>query len=257
MQTDYNNDGHPDVLVLRGGWFGEAGRYPNSLLRNRGDGTFTDVTEEAGLLSFHPTQTAVWFDYNHDGWLDLFIGNETWETNLHPCELFRNNGDGTFTECAARAGLAVVGFVKGVASGDFNNDGRPDLYLSRRSQPNLLFRNEGPRGTDRTPKADWKFTDVSTAAGVTEPIESFPTWFWDYDNDGWLDLFVSGYYTRNVANVAADYLGLRHWAELPRLYHNNRDGTFVDVTQAAHLNKVLLSIGANYGDLDNDGWLDF
>jgi len=142
MQTDYNNDGWPDVLVLRGGWQGALGRQPLSLLKNNGDGTFADVTEEAGLLRFHPTQTAVWFDYNGDGWLDLFVGNESTREETAPCELFRNNGDGTFTECAAAAGLAVIGFVKGVACGDFNNDGRPDLYLSRLGEANLLFRND-------------------------------------------------------------------------------------------------------------------
>ena len=77
------------------------GRQPLSLLKNNGDGTFADVTEEAGLLRFHPTQTAVWFDYDGDGWLDLFVGNESTREEAAPCELFRNNGDGTFTECAA------------------------------------------------------------------------------------------------------------------------------------------------------------
>lgn len=154
-------------------------------------------------------------------------------------------------------GVAVVGFVKGVASGDFNNDGRPDLYLSRLGQPNILYRNDGPAGADKSPKGPWKFTDVSVAAGVTEPLWSFPTWFWDYDNDGWLDIFVSGNRIRNVADVAADYLGLPHTAERPRLYHNNHDGTFTDVTRSAHLDKVLLAMGCNFGDLDNDGWLDF
>src|ERR1051325_768311 len=98
IQTDYNNDGFLDVFILRGAWFGEEGRHPNSLLRNNGNGTFEDVTEEAGLLSFHPTQTAVWFDYNGDGWLDLFVGNESNGGPVHRCELFRNNGNGTFTE---------------------------------------------------------------------------------------------------------------------------------------------------------------
>ena len=256
MQTDYNNDGWPDVLVLRGGWQGVLGRQPLSLLKNNGDGTFADVTEEAGLLRFHPTQTAVWFDYDGDGWLDLFVGNESTGEETGPCELFRNNGDGTFTECAAAAGLAVTGFVKGVACGDFNNDGRTDLYLSRLGEANLLYRNDGPK-TSGNPKSGWRFTDVTATAKVAEPRHSFPTWFFDYDNDGWLDLFVSGYFLNDVGSVAADYIGLPHNGERARLYHNNRDGTFTDVSKEAGLYKVLLAMGSNFGDLDNDGFLDF
>jgi hypothetical protein len=257
IQADYNNDGFMDVVVLRGAWLGTEGHYPLSLLRNNGDGTFTDVTEEAGLLRFHPTQTAVWFDFNNDGWIDLFVGNESIEGDLNPCELFRNNGDGTFTECAAQAGVANIGFVKGVTSGDYNNDGRPDLYLSRKGQPNILYRNEGPAQPGGGPRSPWKFTDVSAAAGVTEPTHSFPTWFWDYDNDGWPDLFVAGYSIHNVGDIAADYLGLPHSGTRARLYHNNHDGTFSDVTSQTHLFKVLHAMGANFGDLDNDGFLDF
>jgi hypothetical protein len=256
IQGDYNNDGRPDVFVLRGAWLGAAGKYPNSLLRNNGDGTFEDVTEEAGLLSFHPTQTATWFDFNNDGWNDLFIGNESFATNTNPCELFRNNGDGTFTECAAASGVATVAFIKGVVAGDFNSDGRPDLYLSNRSGENLLFRNDGPRSGEKGAKAMWQFTDVAKAAGVTEPNMSFPTGFFDYDNDGWLDIFVTGYALQTVGDVVADYLGRTFRSETARLYRNNHDGTFVDVSKEAKLNKLIFAMGLNYGDFDNDGWLD-
>ena len=257
MQTDYNNDGFPDVLILRGGWFGASGHFPKSLLKNNGDGTFEDATEEAGLLSPHPSQTAAWFDYNGDGWLDLFIGNETTIGDTNVCELYRNNGDGTFTECAKEAGVDVVAFIKGVTAGDYNNDGRPDLYLSNRDGPNLLLRNDGPAQPGGVAKSKWKFTNVAAQAGVTQPIESFPCWFWDYDNDGWLDIFVAGYYIKDVGDIAADYLGLPNQGECARLYHNNHDGTFSDVTEAAGLHKILLAMGSNFGDLDNDGWLDF
>lgn len=250
--ADYNNDGHLDFLILRGGWMGKGGHYPNSLMRNNGNGTFDDVTEEAGMLSFHPTQTATWFDYNNDGRLDLFIANETVQQDIaHPCELYRNNGNGTFTNVAAQCGVAFVGMFKAVASGDFNNDGRPDLYLSWRGHDNLLLRNDGPGG-----QGAWKFTEVAKAAGVTEPFYSFPTWFFDYDNDGWHDIFVSGYGINNVGDIAADYLGLQTPAERLRLYRNNRDGTFKDVTREARLYKVVHTMGSNFGDLDNDGWLD-
>jgi hypothetical protein len=268
IQTDYDNDSLPDVLVLRGGWMGSAGRYPKSLLHNDGAGRFTDVTEEAGLLTFHPSQTAVWSDFDGDGWLDLFVGNESTEGDVHPCELLRNNGDGTFSECAREAGVAAVGFVKGVASGDYDNDGRADLYVSVRGGPNLLYHNDGPpREIGRSaveivrfPRRSgcrFRFTEVAEAAGVSEPFFSFPSWFFDYDNDGWEDLFVSGYMMGSVGDVAADSLGLPHEGERPRLYRNRGDGTFSDETRAARLDRLLLTMGSNYGDLDNDGWLDF
>jgi hypothetical protein len=98
---------------------------------------------------------------------------------------------------------------------------------------------------------------VAKTAGVTQPLLSFPAWFFDYDNDGWLDIFVSGYGINNVGDIAADYLGLQNPGERVRLYRNHRDGTFADVTRAANLYKVILTMGCNYGDLDNDGWLDF
>ncbi|MCZ6817821.1 MAG: CRTAC1 family protein [Planctomycetota bacterium] len=290
--ADYNNDGYPDVLVLRGGWLGEEGRHPNSLLRNNGDGTFEDVTEEAGLLSFHPTQTAAWGDFDNDGRLDLFIGNETplfhraknksaravprngsWmqfvktderTVTRHPCELYHNNGDGTFTECAAEAGVDNIAFVKAVAWGDYDNDGRQDLFLSRIGNTNVLFRNNGPARELTTPRPDgqgkmpgWSFTNVSAAAGIAEPVQSFPAWFWDYDNDGWLDIFVSGYGLSSMGDVAADYLGLSHKGVLPKLYRNQANGKFTDVTDEVGLDTILFSMGASFGDLDNDGWLDF
>lgn len=257
LQADYNNDGRLDFLVLRGAWLERFGRIPNSLLRNDGNGTFTDVTESAGLLSFHPTQTAVWFDFDADGWLDLFIGNETSNpADPDPCELFRNNRDGTFTECAARVGLDVRAYVKGVTSGDFDNDGRSDLYLSVRNGPNRLFRNTGPAGEGPSTNI-WTFTDVTARAQVENPVFSFPTWFFDYDNDGWMDLYVGGYGINGVGDIAASYLGLPSKGALPRLYRNNRDGTFANVTQTTGLGRIGHAMGCNFGDLDNDGWLDF
>lgn len=250
IHADFDNDGYADVFVLRGAWLGSDGKYPNSLLRNNGDGTFSDVTESAGLLSLHPTQTAAWGDYNNDGWLDLYIGNETTSDSKNPAELYRNNGDGTFTDVADATGVQATGFIKGVVWGDYNNDGLLDLYVSRLGQPNLLYHNEGSEN------GPWSFTEVAEKAGVQEPVESFPTWFWDYNNDGWLDIFVSGYYA-SAADVAKEYLGKPTDAEMPRLYKNNGDGTFENVTAEVNLQKVLYSMGSNYGDLDNDGYPDF
>jgi len=257
IQGDYNNDGRPDVLVLRGAWLGAAGKYPSSLLRNNGDGTFEDVTEEAGLLGFHPTQTAVWFDFNADGWLDLFIGTESYGSNSFPCRLYRNNANGTFTECAAESGAAVLSYIKGVGSADFNNDGRPDLYLSSRSGANFLLRNDGPQGTDKGPKAPWRFTNIATNAGVIQPMMSFPTACFDHDNDGWADILVTGYALQSLGDIVADYMGKPFRSETARFYRNNRDGTFTDATKEVKLNKLIFAMALNFGDYDNDGWLDF
>jgi len=252
--ADYNNDGHVDVLVLRGAWRQSEGTYPNSLLRNNGDSTFTDVTVEAGLDRRLPTQTAAWGDYNNDGYVDLFIGNEHKGSQVAPSVLYRNDGDGTFTEISGEAGLGIKEYVKGVTWGDYNNDGHADLYISVLDGHNLLFRNEGKEeGTNDT----CSFTDVTSEAGVAEPEASFPTWFWDYNNDGHLDLFVSGYQV-DLGDVAREYLGepLQN-TTFPRLYRNNGDGTFTDVAKEVGLHKVLYTMGSNYGDLNNDGLLDF
>lgn len=260
QQTDYNNDGNLDIWMMRGGWLGKAGRFPNSLLRNNGDGTFTDVTEEVGLLSFHPTMMSRWFDYDGDGWLDLFVGNESLDPKDPDwSELYHNNGDGTFTECARVSGIQVAQFVKGVACADYDNDGRPDLYLSIRGGKNILLHNDGPVDQPGPLRPRWRFRDVTARSGpISDPIMSFGTFFFDYDNDGWEDLIVFGYsLPRGVGDVAADYLGLPSEATKPKLYHNNGDGTFSDVTEQAHLNRVCHTMGHNYGDLDNDGWLDF
>ncbi len=251
--TDYDNDGHPDLLVLRGAWWGRFGEYPFSLLRNQGNGTFEDVTVKAGLLSFGPTQTAAWADFDGDGRLDLLVGHENGPTakEHYPTQLFHQNSDGTFTDVGRQTGLAEQGYVKGVAWGDFNNDGRPDLYVSVRDGENRLYRNDG--GSDA---AHWKFTDVTAAAGLGHQSRTFATWFFDFDNDGWPDIFAAGYSAGSMQDVGKFEAGHAADAEMPHLYRNNRDGTFTDVAHALRLDRAMLTMGANFGDLDNDGWLD-
>ena len=266
VHADYNNDGYADVLVLRGAWLNEHGRHPNSLLRNNGPDaddipTFTDVTEEVGLLELMPTQTATWNDFNNDGLVDLFIGNETPLGKFYkfPTTLYINNR-GTFTEAAGVAGIKLTEYVKGVTSGDYDNDGWADIYISTLQGQNFLFRNLGA-AQDSIPR----FQDVTEAAGLLEDIKTFPTWFWDYNNDGWLDIFVAGY-NRGTAGhisyqVAAEHLNIPFEGDMPRLYRNNGyspDGhlTFSDVTQEANLYRVIHAMGSNFGDLDNDGYLD-
>jgi len=238
VQTDYDNDGRLDMFVFRGGW---QRPMRDSLLHQNPDGTFTDVTTAAGggLDEPHRTQSGAWADYDGDGWLDLYVGYEEVASKL-----FRNRGDGTFEDVSKAAGVSRSAFTKAVAWGDYDNDGRPDLYVSNFGEPNFLYHNEG-NGT---------FREVAGELGVDKPIRSFPCWFFDYDNDGWLDLFVASF-VNSVGVVAADYLGQPPQAETIRLYHNV-GGRFVDVTQEAGLAHVVPAMGANFGDLDGDGWLD-
>lgn len=257
--ADYDNDGRPDVFVMRGAWLGGPGGHPNSLLRNLGGGRFADVTIGAGLLSKHPTPTAAWADFDLDGWLDLFVGNESGIATgqgSHPSELWLNNRDGTFSNVAARVGVDVDAFVKGATWGDVNNDGLPDLYLSILNAPNKLYVNRGGRWP-----GGWRFEERAVAAGVDRPLASFATWFWDVDQDGWDDLFVASYDIGAGQalhdGVAAEYLRQPMRVETSRLFINNRDGTFRDASRAAGLDtKAIFAMGANFGDLDNDGWLD-
>lgn len=256
IQADYNNDGFTDILVLRGAWMREMGMQPKTLLRNNGDGTFTDVTVESGILSFGPTQAATWADFNNDGWLDLFIGQETTDPVKapHASQLYINNHDGTFTEVAAQAGCEWIAFMKGVASGDYNRDGWPDVFISGYDGQKILLRNKGIPG--KIPQ----FENVTRAAGLARSATyTFPTWFFDYDNDGWPDILACGYaYQGGMAATAAQEAlkQLSSDASKIYLYHNNHDGTFTDVTDSMGLNKPVFAMGANFGDIDNDGWPD-
>jgi hypothetical protein len=237
-QTDYDNDGRLDLFVMRGGW---ESAIRNSLLRNEGDGRFRDVTRTAGLQSgAHATHSAAWADYDNDGWLDVFVGHE-----LTPSQLFRNRGDGTFEDVSARARVDATAFTKGAAFGDYDKDGDPDLYVSNFRGPNFLYRNNG----------DGTFTDVAGTLGVQGPSMTFPTWFFDYDNDGWLDIFV-GSFLFSIEPFVQHYLGQRSLPNTLTLYRNRGDGTFADVTKQVGLDRVAPAMGANFGDLDNDGFLD-
>ncbi|MEO6596874.1 MAG: CRTAC1 family protein [Planctomycetota bacterium] len=247
VHADYDNDGDLDVLVLRGGWWFENGRLPVSLLQNRGNGTFTDVTFAAGLGERQlPTQTAGFADYDLDGDLDLYIGSESSQRVQCSSQLYRNNGDGTFTDVAASAGVSNDAYAKGVTWGDYDNDRWPDLYVSNIGGKNCLYRNRG----------DGTFTEFGEQARVTGPEVSFPTWFFDFDNDGALDLFVANYNT-GVAHISSHLLGGALPFEKARLYRGNGKGGFRDVAPELGLTYPSMPMGCNFGDLDNDGWLDF
>lgn len=254
--ADYNNDGFLDFIILRGAWLEDYGNIPNSLIRNNGDGTFSDVTVEAGILSPKPTQTVIWADFNLDGFLDIFMANESTPKGDNNCELFVNNGDGTFTDVGQSAGLSETGFFKGVDSGDLNNDGYPDLYISNFNGKNLLYMNSGNESA-------LTFELANDSVGISEPIQSFSNWIFDYNNDGFEDIFVSGYSnqdktpSRLMMESIKNHNDERLKNHRPILYKNNGDGSFTNVSKETGLIEPVTTMGCNFGDLDNDGFLDF
>ena len=188
-----------------------------------GAGGFEDRTSAAGLKGLYGGLNVVHGDYDNDGDLDLFVGNEHSAGQAAPLQLFRSEGAGEdgvvrFRDVAAAAGVEVRAFVKAAVWGDYDNDRFPDLYVSVLGGANRLYRNRG----------DGSFEDVAAELGVAGPRQSFPAWFWDVDNDGNLDLFVSSYTgdRGGMGFVAASYQGFPGPWELARLYRNTGGGRF-------------------------------
>jgi hypothetical protein len=244
--------------------------------------SFVDVGSEAGLnvetifggehKNKYLLETtgcgAAFYDYDNDGWLDIFLVNG-WRLEGFPAghepssHLFKNNRDGTFTDVTAKAGLSHSGWGQGVCVGDYDNDGFEDLFVTYYGK-NVLYHNNG----------DGTFTDVSEKAGVAGKKTRWGTGcaFVDYDRDGHLDLFVANYIDLDLATapvpesgpclyksvmVACGPPGLNGGKNI--LYHNNGDGTFIDVTEAAGItraNGTTYGLGVLVADFDNDGWPD-
>jgi hypothetical protein len=244
--------------------------------------SFVDVGSEAGLnvetifggehKNKYLLETtgcgAAFYDYDNDGWLDIFLVNG-WRLEGFPAghepasHLFKNNRDGTFTDVTAKAGLIHSGWGQGVCIGDYDNDGFEDLFVTYYGK-NVLYHNNG----------DGTFTDVSEKAGVAGKKTRWGTGcaFVDYDRDGHLDLFVANYIDLDLATapvpesgpclyksvmVACGPPGLNGGKNI--LYHNNGDGTFIDVTEAAGItraNGTTYGLGVLVADFDNDGWPD-
>ena len=241
VQADYNNDGCTDILVLRGSWYPQNLAQRKSLLRNNCNGTFTDVTKESGLAKPSTnTQAGVWADINNDGFLDLFVGNET-----GPSQLFLNKGDGTFEDISHAAGIDRTAFTKGVVAADFDNDGYVDFYVSNQNGANYLYHNNH----------NLTFTNIAKQAGVPGVGRGFAAWSFDYDNDGWPDLFVANF-SLSIEETLQTYLGLPHKGGTLKLYRNLGNGAFRDVTKETGLDKVFMPMGANFGDVNNDGYPD-
>ena len=236
---------------------------------------FTDVTREAGIDFEHiygesplrnilqTTGSGVcFFDYDGDHFQDFYLVNEGYldrEAAEQPTNaLYRNNGDGTFTDVTVTAGVGDTGYGMGCATADYDNDGDMDLFVTNYG-PNALYRNE----------ADGTFSDVSEQAGLADSSWSVGTGWADYDNDGYLDLFVGNYLefepwaptVRNLVSLGEGYRmypGPRDYEGQPdRLYRNRGDGTFTDVSEQVGLNPLVAkAMGCGFGDYDSDGDMD-
>jgi hypothetical protein len=242
---DVDNDGRPDLYVVKWGC--------NVLFRNNGDGTFADVTRTAGVGDCGNGNAAVFVDYDLDGNLDLLVGNyfrtaDVWNVvttrimhdsfeasrNAGHNVLYRNNGDGTFTDVARRLGVDDTGWTLDVGCGDIDNDGDQDCYIANDFGDDKLFRNEG-NGT---------FSDITKAAKGTDTKKGMNVDFGDFNNDGFLDIYVTNITT-------AEYL---HEGNM--LWHNMGNGTFVDAADPAEVFEGGWGWCGKFLDYDNDADLD-
>lgn len=250
LAGDYDNDGDVDLYLTN---FGK-----NQLYRNEGDGTFTDVTSQAGVGDGSWSVSASFGDFNLDGYLDLYVTNylDYHLETAHACflegvhiycgpheypgatdTLYRNNGDGTFTDVTARVGLHKGGKGLGTLFTDYNSDGSPDIFVANDAVPDFLYRNNG----------DGTFTDVAIATGVAYNSEGRATASMgiatgDYDGDGLSDFFVTNFSL-----------------EINSLFHNDGDGFYTMTTFETGLadpSFAQLGFGTQFLDADNDGTLE-
>jgi enediyne biosynthesis protein E4 len=265
---DYDNDGHLDLFVSRYlAWSFQDNRHcgdkrpgyraychpdnfdgvANVLFRNNADGTFTDVSAKAGLAAVSGKGLGVAFaDYDDDGRMDVYVANDS-----VPSFLFRNKADGTFAEEGLLAGVALNEDGKtfagmGVDFGDYDNDGRPDVIVTDLSNERYrLFRHNG----------DGSFRDATNSTGIGGATLAFSGWstrFFDYDNDGWKDIFVAqGHVMDTIEKTSPNLRYLQ-----PPLLLRNVSGRFVRVIAGAAFEQDGAGRGAAFGDLDNDGDLD-
>ena len=220
---DYNNDGKLDAI------FGNDGvpYHYNYLFRNDNLLSFTNVAYTAGIVDSTSTLTISSADYDNDGDLDIFCGTQT-AYGPHTDFLYKNNGNGTFSDVTQASGLIVMGFSWCADWGDFDNDGDMDLYAGISNGPNNLYKNNG-NGT---------FTEVAATYGVADPTATYSCGWADYDNDGDLDLYV--------ANGSTG---------IDKLYRND-GSTFTDVAATVGTNDTRHSSCISWGDYNNDGFMD-
>jgi hypothetical protein len=249
LWLDYDNDGRPDLLLVR---FGH-----NKLYHNLGHGQFRDVTRQAGLDRYLDAITAIAFDYDRDGWVDLFVGAyfqpvdifhpgtprffpESFETanNGGGLVVFRNDHDGTFSDVTQKVGINISGWTLDLGHADADNDGDDDLYVACDFGTDRFFVNNG----------DGTFTDRTKEAIGIDTKKGMNAEWGDYDNDGWLDVFVT--------NITDDYMREGNF-----LWHNNGVGpkgmvTFSDVAAETGTRNTGWGWGGKFFDYDNDGLLD-
>src|ERR1700732_18298 len=265
---DYDNDGKLDLFVTRYvNWTFKTNRYcgekqpgyraychpdnyegvTNILYHNNGNGTFTDVSAKAGIANPSGKGLGVSFaDYDGDGFTDIFVANDSVQ-----CFLYHNNGNGPFTEPGLPAGVGYNEDGKtfagmGTDFSDYDNDGRPDIVVTDLSNERyMLFRNNG----------DGTFRDVTNQSGLGSATLSFAGWstrFFDYDNDGWKDLFVAqGHVMDTIEQTSPNLKYLE-----PPLLLKNESGHFVRVIPGAVFQSEWAGRGAAFGDIDNDGDVD-
>ena len=242
---DYDNDGHLDLYVVKWGW--------NVLYRNSGDGTFTDVTEKAGVGDPGNGNAAIWLDYNDDSRLDIYVGNYFRTVDLWNLEdtrqmhedfetardgganvLYRNNGDGTFTNVAKDLGVDDTGWTLDVGAADYDNDGDQDIAVANDFGQDRIFRAN----------ADGTFTNVTDDAIGWDTRKGMNVDFGDYNGDGWLDLYVTNIWTKEYVQ------------EGNQLYRNLGNGTFTDIAFEAGVYDAGWAWCGRFWDYDSDGDLD-
>jgi hypothetical protein len=223
---DIDNDGLVDLYVPKGG---RIEVEANRLFKNVGDNKFVEITDKAGVAGKDFSYSAAMADYDNDGYLDIYVANYgVGAKNI----LYRNNGDSTFTDVSATAGVADASWSWGATFADVNNDGNPDLYVINgrdpAGEPNKLYVNNG----------DGTFNDVSKKAGVADANWGLGASFGDIDNDGDLDLFLSNYVGPN------------------KMFLNDGKGNFKDISKEAKLDSRSWGKGPSFADINNDGFLD-